>query len=124
MKVMYFIYWLSALIIMAEGLNKLEQTSPFAKGLTRRERLVAGLKAMAWLLLTFGSALIAASPWLPSFGLNTSIINIIVHKEVSTPEASCVVGFALHVVRARLMEGYEYGRKADRRLHWREDRQG
>lgn len=121
MSFLFFVYWVSAWVILAEGLNKLERTSPLAKGLTMRQRAIAVMKASGWLLLTFGAALIAASPWLPPTMIWGGFLNIVVHKEVSTPEAACVVGFALHVVRARLMEGVEYGRKANSRLHWSEN---
>lgn len=118
---MYAVYWLSALIIAAEGLNKLERTAPFAKGLTGYERSMGAIKSMAWLLLTFGALLIVSSPWMPATMLHAGFIKIVFHKAVSTSEAACVVGFALHVLRARLMEALEYGRKTDRRVHWREN---
>ena len=50
------IHWLAGVIVLAEALNKLERTAPFAKGLTPHQRLVAGLKALAWALLALGGA--------------------------------------------------------------------
>ena len=52
-----------ACIVLAEALNKLERTSPFASGLTAHDRVVDGLKAIAWasLALGAGGAVVGAS---------------------------------------------------------------
>ena len=43
-------------VVLAEALNKLERTCPCARGITPHQRLLAWLKAIAWLLLAWAGA--------------------------------------------------------------------
>ena len=85
------LHTLAGIIVLAEALNKLERTNPFASGLSCRERVVVWLKSLGWFALAVGSAGAAGCTLLytcaPSFG-----------------EASTMVGFALLVVRSRVGE--------------------
>ena len=86
------LYWLAGLITLAEALNKLERTEPLRRGLTWRERLTEGLKALAWCLLAMGGAGVVAGPLL--------------QLPPPTLEDACVaLGFAVLIVRTRIKEG-------------------
>lgn len=88
---LYLIHTLAGLVVLAEALNKLERTHPFARGLSARERAVVWLKTLGWAGLALGGAGAAGSWFLyasaPSFG-----------------EVSTMLGFALLVVRSRVGE--------------------
>lgn len=85
-------HWISGLIVLAEALNKLERTAPFAHGLRLRQRVVDGLKAIAWALLATGGAGALITPFLD--------------LEPPTLQDVCVIsGFAVLIVRTRVKEG-------------------
>lgn len=84
---------LAGLIVLAEALNKLERTAPFAPGLGRRARLVVWLKLAGWALLALGAAGALA---VPVFALDPSWRLL---------AGDCTVtGFAVLVLRSRLRE--------------------
>lgn len=86
------VHWLAGLVVLAEALNKLERTDPFAPGLTPRERLVDGLKAVAWGLLAMGGG--------------GAVITPLMHLEAPTLQDMCVLlGFAVLIIRTRFKEG-------------------
>ena len=86
------IHWICGLIVLAEALNKLERTAPFARGLSRHQRVVDGLKALAWALLALGGA--------------GAVITPLLALEPPTLHDMCVTaGFAVLIVRTRLKEG-------------------
>jgi hypothetical protein len=92
LTVVSIIHWLAGVIVVAEALNKLERTTPFARGLTPHQRLVEGLKALAWALLALGGA--------------GAVITPLVHLEAPTLQDCCVMlGFATLIVRTRVKEG-------------------
>lgn len=87
------IYGLAAVIVLLESLNKLERTHVLEGGLSGRNRCVAALKFLGWALLAVGSAGALAAPFL----------------KLSSPDAhdACILaGFAIHIVRSRLKEGF------------------
>jgi len=86
------IHWLAGVIVLAEALNKLERTAPCARGLTPHQRLVDGLKALAWALLALGGA--------------GAVITPMLHLEAPTLQDCCVMlGFATLIIRTRVKEG-------------------
>lgn len=100
--VLQILHWVAGFIVLAEALNKLERTAPFATGMTPHQRLVDGLKALAWALLAIGSA---GTLVLPVFGplaarapLSEALLRQIVDSAV-------LVGFAVLIIRTRVKEG-------------------
>lgn len=96
------LHLIAGLVVLAEALNKLERTAPFAPGMTGHARLVDGLKALAWVLLAIGAAGALAAPVLFSFGIQSQQL---LHKTPSLAETAVLVGFAVLIVRTRLKEG-------------------
>lgn len=105
MSALQIIYWVAAFITLAEALNKLERTSPFAPSLTWHQRLVDGLKAIAWSLLAIGAAWALISPLLVPLGVHTAATQLLSHYEPSLGEVCWAAGFALLIVRTRVKEG-------------------
>ena len=99
------IHWLAAFVVMAEALNKLERTAPFAPGLAPRTRLVDGLKALAWMLLALGAGGALIGPLLEPWGISTSSRQSLAHIAPSLSEMCVMVGFATLIVRTRVKEG-------------------
>lgn len=79
-------------VVLAEALNKLERTCPCAHGITPHQRLLAWLKAIAWLLLAWagGGALVG-----PFFGQAPPTLR----------ELAMFGGFTTLIVRTRFKEG-------------------
>jgi len=89
--VLQVLHMVSGLILLAESLNKLERTDPFAKGLGLRLRIATWLKVIAWCLLAAGGAGALATP--------------VFHLPPPTlQDVAVIFGFALLVVRSRLKE--------------------
>ncbi|TAK92743.1 MAG: hypothetical protein EPO09_14820 [Aquabacterium sp.] len=86
------VHWLSGLIVVAEALNKLERTSPFAPHLSMRKRAVDVLKAIAWSLLAIGGGGAVITPVL---GL----------EKPTLQDVSVILGFAVLIIRTRVKEG-------------------
>jgi hypothetical protein len=99
------IHWVSGLIVLAEALNKLERTSPCAKGLSPHDRLVDGLKAIAWAMLALGGGGAIATPLLISAGISSDM-SILLRLDTPNLTETCVMaGFATLIVRTRIKEG-------------------
>lgn len=93
-------------IVLAEALNKLERVDPLGRGLTWHERLVDGLKALAWMLLTLGAGGALAGPLLLSMGLPADAGGEVVRLGPPTLDQTLVLaGFAVLIVRTRVKEG-------------------
>lgn len=91
-SVLAVLHFTCGLVVVAEALNKLERTDLLAPWLTRRQRLIDSLKALAWALLGLGGAGALATPLL--------------HLEQPTLQDVCVVaGFALLIIKTRIKEG-------------------
>lgn len=102
---MLILHWLAAFVVMAEALNKLERTAPFAPGLTPHKRLVDGLKALAWLLLAMGAGGGLIGPFLQPLGLQETPSRWWSHAQPSLAETAVLLGFAVLIVRTRVKEG-------------------
>ena len=97
---------LAGLVVLAEALNKLERCAPFARGLAPRERLVDGLKAMAWFMLAMGAAGALAAPALRAMGLPADAGGEFARLERPTlAETLVLAGFAVLIIRTRVKEG-------------------
>lgn len=99
------IHWVAGFIVLAEALNKLERTAPFAPGLTPHKRLVDGLKALAWTMLALGGGGAVASPFLDALGVHASASQAFTHAAPSFAETCVLLGFATLIVRTRVKEG-------------------
>lgn len=82
---------LAGLIVLAEGVNKLERTDVAAHGLNSRQRATVMLKAAGWFCLVLGAGGSAFCALLPL-------------EYVRLGYALTVIGFALLVVRSRVRE--------------------
>lgn len=98
-------HWIAGLIVVAEALNKLERTAPFAPHLSARKRLVDGLKAIAWALLAVGAGGAIASPLLHVSGIPAGSIPWLAHQSPTLAETAVLLGFAVLIVRTRVKEG-------------------
>lgn len=96
----------SALIVLAEALNKLERCAPLARGMSRHARVVDGLKALAWLLLALGAAGALASPVLLASGFDPAAVGAWLRMGPPTlDQALTMAGFAVLIIRTRVKEG-------------------
>ena len=91
-KLLPFLHWICGLVVLAEALNKLERTAPCMPGLTGRDRLVAWLKACAWLLLALGGAGALVGP-------------IFRPHPPALADVCVLAGFVVLIVRTRFKEG-------------------
>lgn len=97
---------LAGLVVLAEALNKLERCAPLACGLSWHDRLVDGLKALAWALLAMGAAGALASPLLRALGVPADAGGEFARIERPTlAETLILLGFALLIIRTRVKEG-------------------
>ncbi len=105
-QALHLVHWVAALVVLAEAMNKLERCSPLARGLSAHERLVDGLKAVAWLLLALGSAGELAAPVLVWLSIEPGLAVIFTGDARPTLSGTTVlVGFAVLIVRTRVKEG-------------------
>lgn len=79
-------------VVLAEALNKLERTCLCAHGITSHQRLLAWLKALAWLLLAWAGAGALVGPF---FGQAPPTLR----------ELAMFGGFTTLIVRTRFKEG-------------------
>lgn len=100
------LHWLASLIVLAEALNKLERTAPCARGMTPHQRLVDGLKALAWSLLALGAGGGLISPALLHLGVRPDAYSELMRLERPTiAETTVMLGFAVLIIRTRVKEG-------------------
>jgi hypothetical protein len=105
MNALLYIHWLAGFIVLAEALNKLERTAPFAPGMSAHARVVDGLKACAWLLLALGAGGAVITPLLDALGVSATPWDHVAHAAPSVAESAVLVGFAVLIVRTRVKEG-------------------
>lgn len=92
MSALQTLHWAAGVIVLAEALNKLERTCPFAPGLSAHRRVVDSLKALAWSLLAIGGG--------------GAVVTPLLGMEKPTLQDVCVMlGFAVLIVRTRVKEG-------------------
>jgi hypothetical protein len=103
--VMLILHWLAALIVLLEAMNKLERCAPLRPGLTPAARLVAVLKAVAWVPIALGAAgavvrpaLVAAAQPDPHIGAWLLV------DRPSLVDLLYVIGFAVLITRERIKE--------------------
>lgn len=100
------LHWLASLIVLAEALNKLERTAPCARGMTPHQRLVDGLKALAWSLLALGAGGGVIAPALLHLGVRPDAYSELMRLERPTlAETAVMLGFAVLIIRTRVKEG-------------------
>ena len=98
-------HWLAGFVVLAEALNKLERTAPFSPGMCRHDRLVDGLKALAWMLLAIGAGGAVIMPVLAGLGIQAQMNQTVWHQSPSLAETSVLLGFAVLIIRTRVKEG-------------------
>ena len=99
------LHWMAGFVVLAEALNKLERTAPFAPGICRHDRLVDVLKALAWMLLAVGAGGAVIMPVLGGLGIQAQMNQVILHQSPSLSETAVLLGFAVLIVRTRVKEG-------------------
>lgn len=100
------VHVLAGFVVLAEALNKLERTAPLARGLTPHQRVVDGLKALAWLLLAVGAAGALAAPALRWLGAqHVPMVELLRLERPTLAETAVLLGFAVLIVRTRVKEG-------------------
>lgn len=90
-SILFLVYTVAGVVVLAEALNKLERTCPFEPGLSWRERAVVWLKTLGWIALAIGAA-----------GATGSII--LYKTPPSFAEVATTSGFALLIIRSRIGE--------------------
>ena len=101
-----YVHLISALIVLAEALNKLERISAPLHWRSAHDRWVNGLKALAWILLALGAAGALAVPFFNWTGIPVGLHPQFLRLEAPTLEETCVMlGFAVLIIRTRIKEG-------------------
>lgn len=95
-------HWISAFVVLAEGLNKLHRTDPLEAGLSSRQRVVVLLKCLAWCLLVLGAAGALVRPLVQA---GAGLVSQLLADRVSAVDLFILGGFAVLIVRSRLKEG-------------------
>ena len=88
---LFCVYWLAAIIVLAEALNKLQRTDPLRRGLRPMERLSAVLNVLGWMLFAVASAGAIVSP-------------VLISHAVRLQDAALMLGLAVFVIHRRLKE--------------------
>ena len=105
MPALLVLHYVAALVVLAEALNKLERTTPFAPGLSCHDRLVDGLKAIAWALLALGAGCTVAAPLLLGNGLRAQYLPLFDDSPPLIDSTAIMLGFAVLIIRTRIKEG-------------------
>lgn len=103
--VLNVLHWLAALVVLLEAFNKLERTDPLRAGLDAGQRLVAMLKATAWVCLALGAAGWVARPAVVAAGqAGARVGSMLVLDPPSLVDLFYAIGFAVLIVRSRVKE--------------------
>lgn len=105
MSALHIIHTVAALVVLAEALNKLERTCPLAAGLTKHQRLMDGLKAMAWSLLALGSGTALLGLLLAGMGIHSGAVDALRLGPPDLSDTAIMAGFAVLIFRTRVKEG-------------------
>lgn len=98
-------HWLAGLIVLAEGLNKLERSAPLQPGLSPRARIVVLLKVAAWVVLVLGAGGAVIRPLIaPGIEQRIELASVLLTDRVSLVDLCFVGGFAVLILRSRLKE--------------------
>lgn len=99
------LHWLAGLVVLAEGLNKLERTAPLQPGLSLRARSIALLKACAWVLLVIGAGGAVVRPFVAvAIGYDLTAGAVLLIDRPSLVDLCFTGGFAILILRSRLKE--------------------
>lgn len=103
------VHLVSGVVVLFEALNKLERTAPFAPNITPHQRVVDGLKSLAWMLLAMGAAGALAAPFIQpvdlSHGVPVRMLGYVLQPVPSFADVCVLSGFAVLVIRTRVKEG-------------------
>ena len=99
------VYIVAAVIVLFESLNKLERVTPFARGLTGHQRVVDGLKALAWFFLALGAGGALIGPLLGPWGIHSHAIQLLTCTNPALSDVCVLTGFAVLIIRTRVKEG-------------------
>lgn len=99
------VHIIAAIIVLFESLNKLERVTPFAPGFTPHQRLVDGLKALAWFCLALGAGGALIGPLLGPWGIHSPSIQLLACPNPALSDVCVLAGFAVLIVRTRVKEG-------------------
>ena len=105
MTAVQILHWVSALVVLAESLNKLERSAPCAPGLNAHDRLVVVLKSLAWMLLAMGSGVALAAPVMLAMGWPGDYQPALQLERPTASDTAVMLGFAVLIVRTRVKEG-------------------
>lgn len=99
------LHWLAGLVVLAEGLNKLERAAPLAPGLDARHRALVLLKVAAWILLVLGAGGAVVRPLVVvAIGHDLETGSVLLTDRVSLSDLCLIGGFAALILRSRLKE--------------------
>ena len=116
-SILEILHWVAAIVVLAEGLNKLERTAPFRPGICTHDRIVDGLKALAWCLLALGAGGAVIAPVLPLLGVDQLAAGTMMRvdqlaagtmmrvKNHTLAETAVMLGFAVLIMHTRIKEG-------------------
>lgn len=102
--VISLLHFFAGVIVLAEGLNKLERTAPIAPGLAPGARAVVLLKVFAWICLCLGAAGAMARPFVVVEIGDLHIGRVLVTDRVSLADLFILGGFAILIIRSRFKE--------------------
>ena len=88
---LFCVYWLAAIIVLAEALNKLQRTDLLRRGLKPMQRLSVGLNVLGWMLFAVASAGAIVSP-------------VMSGHAVRLQDAALMTGLAVFILHRRLKE--------------------
>ena len=103
------LHWLSAVLILLEGLNKMEQCNLLKSDRTLTQKVSFWAKAAAWMAITLACAGVAIAPLLR--GINSpEFSDVWVVPMPSLSECSLFIGFATLIVRSWIVSMWNYRR--------------
>ena len=83
--------WVTALVVLAESLNKLERENPFQSGICLRIRFALLLEILGWMFMALGAA--------------GNLVAPLMNLESATLQSTAVMaGLAILIIRKRIKE--------------------
>lgn len=106
MTTLQIFHALAGLVVLIEAVNKLERCCPFGSGLSKHQRVLEILKALAWWPIALGAAGAAAGPFFQFAGSDPNTFFHLLRVEHPTlAEVLVMFGVAVLIVRTRVKEG-------------------